>query len=386
MVSDMAGTRRSSKRLSNRTFMSYDYMLLLITLAIALFGVIMVYSASYYAASVRDAPFRFVKSQLTGLGIGFILMIGISKIDYQIFTQTIIHTSYNISLTHILYFIACGLQIAVLAIGIDRNGAKRWIAIGGIEFQPSEISKIVTIIFVAYAVYRNRKALDSVFGFAGIIVYPAILAALIAKENLSTAIIIAGVAVAMCFVASKKKWYFLACIAFVVVVAALYVLFGDPFRQERFAIWQNVETHPKGLQIRQGLYAVASGGLFGKGLGRSMQKLGYIPEAYNDMIFAVICEELGIVGVTIIIIVFLLLFWRILFIACHAPDIFGTMLCAGIMIQLALQVMLNIAVVTNTLPSTGVALPFISYGGTSVMILMAEMGFVLGVSRQIKQI
>ncbi len=377
---------RTAQRKKSRikTFTQYDYMLLFMTVGIALFGVLMIYSAGYYRASVFGQPFRFVKSQLQGLGIGFVLMLAISKIDYQIFIQK---TSgrYSLSLSHVAYIVALALQIAVLFIGAEHNGAKRWIEFGPIQFQPSEISKIAAILFISYAVYRNRRALDSFTGFLCIMAYMMPLIILIAKENLSSAIIIGGISIGMCFVASNKKGYFIICALLLACVMAVYIIFGDPFRMERVQIWLNVETHPNALQIKQGLYAIASGGLLGKGLGQSMQKLGYIPEAYNDMIFAVICEELGIVGAALVILAFLVLFWRIVVIACHAPDIFGTMLCVGVMVQLAIQVVINVAVVTNSIPSTGIPLPFISYGGTSEMIIMTEMGLVLGVSRQIKQ-
>lgn len=377
---------RTAQRKKSRikTFTQYDYMLLFMTAGIALFGVLMIYSAGYYRASVFGQPFRFVKSQLQGLGIGFVLMFAISKVDYQIFVQK---TSgrYSLSLSHVAYIVALALQIAVLFIGAEHNGAKRWIEFGPIQFQPSEISKIAAILFISYAVYRNRRALDSFTGFLCIMAYMMPLIILIAKENLSSAIIIGGISIGMCFVASNKKGYFIICALLLAGVMAVYIIFGDPFRMERVQIWLNVETHPKALQIKQGLYAIASGGLLGKGLGQSMQKLGYIPEAYNDMIFAVICEELGIVGAALVILAFLVLFWRIVVIACHAPDIFGTMLCVGVMVQLAIQVVINVAVVTNSIPSTGIPLPFISYGGTSEMIMMTEMGLVLGVSRQIKQ-
>lgn len=379
----MSGTER--RRSFARSFTQYDYTLLFMTIGIALFGVLMIYSAGYYTASVFDAPFRFVKSQLMGLGIGFIFMLAISRFDYQIFIQPILRGRYSMSLSHITYIVALGLQIAVLFVGEEYNGAKRWIKIGGIQFQPSEISKIAAILFISYAVYRNRKALDSFLGFISVMVYMMPLVLLIGKENLSSAIIVGGISIGMCFVASNKKGYFAVCAAILAGGIALYIIFGDPFRMQRIQIWLNVETHPMAHQIKQGLYAIASGGLFGKGLGQSMQKLGYIPEAYNDMIFAVICEELGIVGATLVVLAFLVLFWRIVVIACHAPDIFGTMLCVGVMVQLAIQVVINVAVVTNSIPSTGIPLPFISYGGTSEMIMMAEMGLVLGVSRQIKQ-
>jgi len=164
----------------------------------------------------------------------------------------------------------------------------------------------------------------------------------------------------------------------------LVISLGSSFRYERIDIWRNVETHPKGFQILQGLYAIASGGLFGTGLGESMQKLGFIPESHNDMIFSIICEELGIVGAGIVIIMFIVLLWRVFRIAVTSPDLFSGMICAGVLIHIATQVVINIAVVTNTMPSTGIPLPFISYGGTSVSILLAEMGLVLGISARRK--
>lgn len=374
------------ERANRRSFTQYDYALLFMTIGIALFGVVMVYSSGYYKASVLNEPFRFVKQQLRGLVLGLGLMLIISQIEFQVFYQTIKKIgSFRLTLAYLSYLVALVLQIAVLFIGDEYNGAKRWITIGPIQFQPSEISKIAAILFVACAIYQNRSALDSFFGFLRIVIYMAPLIILIAAENLSSAIIVAGITVGMCFVASRKIGYFVVGIAVIIGLISLYVAFGDPFRMERIQIWMDVENHPKALQIRQGLYAIASGGIFGSGLGQSMQKLGFIPEAYNDMIFSVICEELGIVGAVMLMIAFLVLFWRIIVIACHAPDLFGTMICAGVMIQLAIQVIINIAVVTNTIPSTGIPLPFISYGGTSIMIMLAEMGLVLGVSRQVKQ-
>lgn len=361
----------------------YDFALLFMTVGIALFGVLMIYSAGYYAASIERSPFRFVSQQLVGLGIGVIVMIAISKIDYQIYLQKL--PGIRINMVHIVYLTALILQMAVLLVGVERNGAKRWINLGFVQFQPSEISKIAAILFVAYAVYQNRRSLDHFMGFIKIILYMGPTIGLILVENMSSAIIVAGIVVGMCFIASKKKMYFFVCMALLIVGGAAYIFLGEGFRAERIDIWLHVETNENAHQIKQGLYAIASGGVFGKGLGQSMQKLGYIPEAYNDMIFAVICEELGIVGAVLLILAFLVLLWRIVVIACHAPDLFGTMICVGVMIQLAIQIIINVAVVTNSIPSTGIPLPFISYGGTSAMIMMAEMGLVLGVSNQIKQ-
>ena len=212
------------------------------------------------------------------------------------------------------------------------------------------------------------------------------LIAVIAKENLSSAIVVAGISVGMCFIASNKNGYFIVCVMAKIAAASLYIIFGDPFRMERIQIWLNVETNENAHQIKQGLYAIATGGLFGNGVGNSVQKLGYIPEAYNDMIFSVICEELGVVGATVLIIAFIVLFWKVIRIGYGASDIFGTMLCSGVMLQLSIQVVINVAVVTNSIPSTGIPLPFISYGGTSAMIMMAEMGIVLGVSKREKRL
>lgn len=158
----------------------------------------------------------------------------------------------------------------------------------------------------------------------------------------------------------------------------------ESYRLERIAIWRNPESYEKGFQTIQGLYAIGSGGLFGTGLGGSIQKLGFVPEAQNDMIFSIICEELGLFGAGILLLLFLLLIWRFFLIAVHAPDLFGSLLAAGVMAHIAIQVILNVAVVTNTIPNTGITLPFVSYGGTSILFLLAEMGLVLGISRKCK--
>jgi len=375
-----SGSRRQKKVGYTR---QYDFALLFLTIGIALFGVMMIYSAGVYTAALKNNPLRYVRSQLLGLALGTVGMVVVSLFDYQLLMQKFF--GGKVALVHILYVLAFAFQGLVLVIGEEYNGAKRWLKFGPIQFQPSEISKIAAILFIAYAVYQRRRDLDRLIGFVRILFYIAPLILLILKENLSSAIIVAGITFGMCFVASRKKGYFVGVVVLAGVGLAAVLLLGEGFRIDRVMMWLDVENHPKAFQIRQGLYAVASGGLFGKGLGQSMQKLGFIPEAYNDMIFSVICEELGVVGAVLVIIAFLALFWRIVVVACHAPDLFGTMLCVGVMVQLAIQVIINVAVVTNSMPSTGIPLPLISYGGTSAMIIMVEMGLVLGVSRQIKQ-
>lgn len=364
--------------MAEKSHTHYDFALLFMTVGIALFGVLMIYSAGIYAAEAAGAPYRFVSQQLLGLGLGVALMIAVSRIDYQFFMKKTLF--FRLNLVHIIYFLAIAMQIAVLLVGVERNGAKRWLNLGFIQFQPSEISKIAAILFVAYMVYQNRQALDRISGFFRVLLFMGPTIILILVENMSSAIIVAGIVVGMCFIASRKNMYFFICMFFLVAGGLAYIFLGEGFRAERIDIWLHVETNENAHQIKQGLYAIASGGVFGKGLGQSMQKLGFIPEAYNDMIFAVICEELGIVGAVLVILAFLVLFWRIVMIALHAPDLFGTMICIGVLIQLAIQVLINVAVVTNSIPSTGIPLPFISYGGTSITIMLAEMGLVLGVS------
>lgn len=378
---NMAKVQKSRQK-REHYYYQFDYMLLFMTVAIALFGILMIYSASSYTASTSrfSNPYRFVSRQAVGMAGGVVCMLLMARIDYrELYLK-------KINLVYVFYAVCLILQTIVLipGIGIEHNGARRWLKIG-MEFQPSEFTKIGVIMFVAYAVYLSRKRLDTFKGFLKVMMYiaPAIL--LIAKENLSTAIIVTVIAVGMSFVASKRKRYFVVCGLAGFGLAAAYAMIGGGFRAGRITSWLDIENSPGGFQILQGLYAIASGGITGSGLGESMQKLGYIPEAYNDMIFAVICEELGIVGAVLVMIAFLVLLWRIVIIACNAPDIFGSMICVGVMIHIAIQVLFNIAVVTNTIPSTGVPLPLISYGGTACLIMMMEFGLVLSVSARIKR-
>lgn len=203
---------------------------------------------------------------------------------------------------------------------------------------------------------------------------------LVGTNNLSTAIIILGIAAILGFVSNPRYlpfvWMGGAGVGFITIFLSL-----ESYRLERLEIWKNPEKFEKGFQTIQGLYAIGSGGLFGTGLGESIQKLGFVPEAQNDMIFSIICEELGLVGAVLLILVFLVLIWRFMVIATHAEDLFGALIAAGVMGHIAIQVMLNVAVVTNTIPNTGITLPFISYGGTSVLFLLSEMGLALSVSR-----
>ena len=305
--------------------------------------------------------------------LGIVAMLFISRIPYKFWMQ----------LSTLAYFVALVLCTAVIFVGTSAKGQSRWLRIGPIQFQPSEIAKIAVIIFLATIIYKTPKRIGEIMSLLKIMLLISPVLAVVAYNNLSTAIIILGIAVCMLFVASPKYLQFILMGIGVCLFGALFILLAS-YRAERVMIWLHPEDYEKGYQTLQGLYAIGSGGLFGKGLGESMQKLGFIPEAQNDMIFSIICEELGIFGGIFVLILFGYLLYRLFFIAQNAPDLFGSLIVTGIFIHIALQVILNIAVVLNLMPNTGVTLPFISYGGTSILFLMLEMAIALSVARQIK--
>ena len=364
-----------------KIYRAYDYSLLFLTIFFVCFGLVMIYStSSYNATKYYNDPTLFLRKQLIFAVLGVIVMIIVSKIDYHIYIRPIL----GIRPVTLLYFLCVALQILVIVIGEDINGAKRWIEIPGIgSFQPSELTKICIVLFTAFMANCGPSRLNSFFGFLNLAFRVLPLLGLVVAENLSTAIVLAGIFVVICFVTSRKKGYFFVVGGLLIGLVAVFIMTSG-FRGDRIDAWLNVETHPKGYQTLQGLYAIASGGLLGKGLGNSIQKLGFIPESHNDMIFSVICEELGLIGATAIICLFLLLLWRLYVIAVNAPDLFGSLIAVGVMTHIAVQVIINVAVVTNTIPSTGIPLPFISYGGSSLMALLLEMGIALSVSNRIE--
>lgn len=378
--------KRAKKLEKLRSHNYYDYSLLILVMFIVAFGLVMIYSSSSYTAQTssefnNDAAY-FLKRQAASAIIGIAVMLFVSKLNYRLLLKHV--PIIRITYASLLFLVACILQFVVLFIGVEVNGAKRWLDLNFVQIQPSEITKVAVIVFASYIIYLAPRIMDTFRGYVKVMIFMAIPIALVGKENMSTAIVLFLIATGICFVASRKKMFYVVAFAAGSVLAGLYLLLGAGFRMERINIWLNVETHPKGFQILQGLYAIASGGLFGTGLGESMQKLGFIPESYNDMIFSIVCEELGLCGAIIVVILFILLLWRIFTVAINAPDLYGSLLCVGVLVHIAVQVIINIAVVTNSIPSTGIPLPFISYGGTSVVILLAEMGMVLSVSNQIK--
>lgn len=367
----------------------YDFSLVSIIVFLLCFGLIMLYSTTSYEAQLQNvSTTAYLKSHIIGIVMGLVAMFGISLIDYHKFKQW----------TFLAYFASILLILLVLSpLGKSAKGATRWINVGPFSFQPAEFAKIAVILLMAYLIERNVKALKKrgilVMLRMLLLVLPIVAMIKGITNNLSSAVIVLGIAVIMIFVATPRYDVFLALggLGAGLLGLLLYSLEwlmqkSDSFRLDRVMAWLNPEEYPlgTGFQTLQGLYAIGSGGLFGKGLGNSIQKLSFLPEPQNDMIFAIICEELGLFGACSVILMFLFMLWRFVVIANNAPDLYGSMLVIGVMAHIAIQVILNIAVVTNTIPNTGITLPFISYGGTSALFVTAEMGLVLSVSRQIK--
>ena len=352
----------------------YDYTLLIVVLLLVIIGLVLLYSTSAYNGRVKfHDSFYYLKKQGFATALGLVGMMIVAKIDYHKW----------VPLAGLGYLTAILLSVAVMFIGDEYNGSKRWLSLGPVSFQPSEFAKVAVILFLACLVTKNAKKMGKLTTLIKVMVPVLPVVGLVGASNLSTAIIIMGIAAVLIFVASPKYaqfvWMIVAAGGFMGIFLAL-----ESYRLERLAIWRNPELYEKGYQTLQGLYAIGSGGLFGRGLGESVQKLGFLPEAQNDMIFSIICEELGLVGASLIILLFLILIWRFFVIATRAKDLMGALIAAGAMAHMMIQVILNIAVVTNSIPNTGITLPFISYGGTSVMFLLLEMGLVLSVSNLIE--
>ena len=357
----------------------FDYNLLFILIFLLCFGLVMLYSSSSYtSANLYDDSAHYLKLQFRNILVGVIPMYFFARVDYHFWKK----------FGFFAYF--CSFALCVLVMfpipGLTRSshGQSRWLNLGPLSFQPSELAKLAVIIFLAMLIERIPKKLGNFSSIIKVMVIMFPLFAVIAYSNLSTAVIVFGIAVCMLFVASPKyKQFVIVGVGGVSFVVAFIMLAS--YRSGRVQAWLHPETAgDDGYQTLQGLYAIGSGKLFGKGLGESLQKMGNVPESQNDMIFTIICEELGLFGAICVILLYVLLLWRMMVIANNAKDLYGALLVTGIMSHIAIQVILNIAVVTNTIPNTGVILPFISYGGTSLVFLMVEMGLALSVSKGIR--
>ncbi|MGN0708677.1 MAG: FtsW/RodA/SpoVE family cell cycle protein [Anaerovoracaceae bacterium] len=355
-----------------------DFVVKALVTALVIFGVVMVFSASYYnSISATGSPFGYLKKQLFFATIGALVMVFMSYFDY--------HKLAKANLP--LMIITVAMLVMVLAgFGTTVNGATRWIRIGPISIMPGEFAKVSAILFTS-VYFRGSKTLVRSFtkGIVPVALYTLLLAALIVKQpNLSTALTLCGIVFVIMWIAGLHFMYGVVAIGGVIGGLAVIAKVGGTFWANRILSF----THPfdnakgDGFQVVQGFLALGSGGLFGKGIGKSVQKTLYLPEPQNDFILAIIGEELGFVGVVILLCVFAWLVWRTLIIALKAPDRFGMLLTGGVAAMLGLQVLLNVAVVTSSMPPTGIALPFISYGGNSLWIFMGSFGVVLNVSRQ----
>lgn len=382
----------AKKKKKRKNGFYFDYSLLFVLIFIVGFGLTMVYSTSSYTAQINygDPEYYFKKQLVFDLGGLLIMLLIALKFDYHWLKRI---APYG-------FIAALLLVVAVIFVGTESHGAKRWIYIGPISIQPAELVKVAVIVMTAArmcaagtkikTLSRNLKI------FLGCALFPAGLI-LVITSNLSSAIIICGIVFIMSFVVYPNYRLHGSIVALILVgyfagrewlkkaVTAGTQINGS-FRLTRLFVWVDPEKYidGKGYQTMQGLYAIGSGGLFGKGLGKSMQKLGFIPESQNDMIFSIICEELGLFGAACVILLFIIMLWRIIYISQNAPDLFGSLLAVGVFAHIAIQVIVNIAVVTNIFPNTGVTLPFISYGGSASLILLAELGIVFNISSQIK--
>ncbi len=357
-----------------------DYTFVAIVLALLTYGLIMVFSASSATAHYRmNDTFYFIKKQFFFAMIGLVGMYIVSLVHYKVY--------YRFALP-ILGISAFLLLVVLTPLGVSVNGAQRWLGFGSFTFQPSEIAKFAIVIFLAKSLPENKDLLEKFW--SGFVVYLAIIGVvagiILLEPHMSGAMIIIGVGVVMMFVAGAKiKHFFYMLGPAALAIAALIVV--APYRMKRFTTFLDPfsDMLGSGFQIVQSLYAIGSGGLFGLGLGQSRQKFLYLPEPQNDFIFSIICEELGFIGAVLVVVLFVALIWKGIQIAIKAPDTFSSMLVTGIISLIAVQVILNIAVVTSSMPATGIPLPFFSYGGTSLVILLAGMGMILNVTRHINK-
>lgn len=361
----------------------YDRLFCLFLFLVTLYGTLMVFSAgSAFAETRYDDRFYFVKKQTLWILIGLVVILVTSKIDPSVFQKYTIH----------LYIATLCLLALVLAVGFVGNGAKRWISIGPLTIQPSEIAKLTMIMMLSNYFAKNEERATDQKNRKNILIYGTLIPCVIMfipillvmlQKHLSCIIILGSIGLLLIISAGINPRYIYALCLLGVIMVSCIALFTD-YTKERITVWQDPESYKLtgGWQTLQGLMAIGSGGIFGVGYGESILKHCYVSEPANDMIFAILCEELGLLGAILAIILFALLIYRGCKIGLRSENAFCRLLVLGIMIKMSVQVLLNIAVVTNTIPNTGISLPFFSYGGSSLVMLFFEMGIVLSVSRK----
>ena len=355
-----------------------DLPYLLLTLLLVAIGLIMLFSASYARAYyITGNSASYFTSQLVFAAAGIAVLFAISRVPYDWYRK----------LSRVIYAVTVLLLAAVLLVGTNVNGATRWINLGFTQFQPSEVAKFSLILSLSVIMTRFQKEIRSFRVFLLCAAAMLVIAVLLVLEpHFSATIIIAALCFCMMAIGGVNLKY-LGIVAVVGTAVLLFLLLSGGYTGDRISAWRNPEADPldTGLQILQSEYAIGSGGLLGLGFGKSRQKYLYLPEEHNDYIFSIVCEELGFIGAIAILLLFALLIIRGFWIAIHARDRFSMLLAAGLTTLLAIQVVLNVAVVTNLLPSTGISLPFFSSGGTALIMQLAECGIVLNISRSISQ-
>lgn len=379
----MAGKEKAPRKPIKFRWGSMDLEFFIIILCLMTFGLVMMFSASYSWGYYEGDSLFYIKKQLTVAGVGLIGMMAISMCDYHFLRKRWVVFGF--------FGVAFFLLILVLIIGKVINGAQRWIYIGSISFQPSEIMKLAMIILFSYIISVNYKKMKYFqYGIVPFLVIMGLVAGLMMLQpHLSGTVIMFAIGATMMFVGGTKRQHIvmLVIIAAVIILIAVFILMqikGIGYFETRIQSWLNPDSDPQGetYQTRQSLITIGSGGMFGLGLGNSRQKFRYLPESHNDFVFSIVCEELGFVGAMLVIILFVLFILRGFKIAAKAKDKFGMLLATGITVQIGLQALLNIAVVTNSIPNTGISLPFFSYGGTALILQLCEMGIILNISKQ----
>lgn len=384
MQQSAAATKKRTKVFMPRSAAGFDLPFFLIVIVLITIGLVMMFSASYaWGLYEKQDSFLYIRKQLLFAGVGLVGMLVVSWVDYHFLRMKVwVYGIFGVSLVMLVYV---GLLSRI------KDKTIRWIEVGGLfQFQPSEIMKFAIILLFAHMIARNYKKMHTIqYGIVPYIGILGIVAGLMMLQpHLSGTILILLIGVVMMFVGGTKIKHLgvIAAIGVGVLILGVFVLMeltGVNYFEERIQSFLHPESDVQGstFQTWQSLITIGSGGLFGLGLGQSRQKFLYLPESQNDFVFSIVCEELGFIGAMVVILLFVMLIFRGFYIASKASDKFGALLVVGITVQIGLQALLNIAVVTNSVPNTGISLPFFSYGGTALMMQLFEMGVVLNVSR-----